>query len=127
MSRERHHRVPPPLTSGGESIEGIQILEERGDELGLLLWHSLRNVLTWNRTASARRANIFTPRAAADREADLRGTHVPRELLAQLDEVRNLLDQPSRGDRDRLADACGSIATWAEAQRHLAVVCCHGL
>ncbi|HST57739.1 MAG TPA: hypothetical protein VLK84_03555, partial [Longimicrobium sp.] len=50
----RHSRpwiAPPGLLMQGEPFEGYHVLDESRDELGLLLWQSLRDVEVWAQTA----------------------------------------------------------------------------
>src|SRR5688500_8834386 len=68
--RWRWH-VPPALMHGGESLEGVQVLEEVQGPLGLLLWETYRDVALWAGTAPEERDGLFSAGAAAARRASM--------------------------------------------------------
>lgn len=116
----RRPRVPPVLTRGTERFEGLAILDELTDDLGLLLWRSLRNVLTWARTPEGQRAGLFAGQAAPIREGDLARLSPDPELHAPLSVILALLEAPEKADVARLSNACRRVALWAEDQGSLA-------
>lgn len=116
----RRPRVPPVLTRGTERFEGLAILDELTDDLGLLLWRSLRNVLTWARTPEGQRAGLFAGEAAPIRQGDLARLSPDPELHAPLSVILALLEAPEKADVARLSNACRRVALWAEDRGSLA-------
>jgi len=55
------HWQPPPhfMIGGAESILGLQIIEERPDELGMTLWRTLRSVVLWTESRPERRSELL--------------------------------------------------------------------
>jgi tetratricopeptide (TPR) repeat protein len=115
----RPQRVPPPLTRGPERFDGLGILEEFRDDLGLLLWQSVRNVLIWAATPAAERAVLFAGGAARTRAQHLARVAVPGELQAPFSVFVSLLDNPAVVDEGRLVNACRRVALWAEERSAL--------
>lgn len=116
----RRPRVPPVLTRGTERFEGLAILDELTDDLGLVLWRSLRNVLTWARTPAGQRAGLFAGAAAPIRQGDLAHLSLDPELHAPLSVIVALLEAPEKADMSRLSNACRRVALWAEDRGSLA-------
>ena len=115
----RRQRVPPPLTRGPERFDGLGILDEFRDDLGLLLWQSLRNVLIWAQTPPGERATLFACGAARTRAHHLERVDVPGELQAPFSVFVSLLDNPAVVDLGRLVNACRRVAMWAEERSAL--------
>jgi tetratricopeptide (TPR) repeat protein len=113
-THSRRQRVPPALLRGDERFEGMAVLDEVRDEVGLLLFRSLRNVLIWAQLPASERADAFSPEAADARRAEMAGAELPPELLAPLSVIAELLASPAVTDRARLALACRRVALWAE-------------
>jgi tetratricopeptide (TPR) repeat protein len=60
--------LPPAIVrEPNETLEGIQILDEFPNELGLVLWTALRDVNLWAATPPKYRDGLFSPSAAAKR------------------------------------------------------------
>jgi tetratricopeptide (TPR) repeat protein len=116
----RRPRVPPALTRGGERFEGLAILGEFDDDLGLLLWQTVRNVLLWTRTPPDERAGVFAGAAADERLEELARLKPDPELQGPLSVVAALLREPERVDVPRLVNACRRVALWAEERGALA-------
>jgi tetratricopeptide (TPR) repeat protein len=110
----RRWRTPPPLTRGSESLEGMDLLREVGGETGVLLWQAYRNVMFWGEAEEGERAALFSPRAGEKRRQELSGATVPRPLTDPLHTVAEMLDAPDEFPSERVAEACTSIARWAE-------------
>jgi tetratricopeptide (TPR) repeat protein len=113
-THSRRQRVPPALVRGNERFEGLAILEELPDDLGLLLFRSLRNVLIWSQLEPAERTGAFSPDAAHARGRELAARSLAPELLGPLGVIAALLSDPVRVDGSRLANACRRVALWAE-------------
>ncbi len=110
----RRERIPPALARGTERFEGLPVLEELRDDLGVLLWRSARNVLLWAECAPQERARLFAGEAAGLRLAEVRRLAPDAELHGPLAVIASLLESPASVDVRRLVNACRRIATWAE-------------
>src|SRR5687767_4738145 len=117
--RWRWH-VPPALAHAGESLEGVQVLEEVPTPLGLLLWETYRDVVLWSGTAPEERAGLFDAGAHAARLAGLDGAGVPAELAPALRAAAVVLARPAQAEEEAVRDACGAAADWAERSGLLA-------
>ena len=116
----RRTRVPPALTRGREPMPASGILDEVAGELGVVLWRSVRNVLLWADTPPSRRARLFSPDAAAERDADVRALALDPELVAPLSVMVRLLEAPGEMELGRLVNACRRVSAWAEQHGWLA-------
>lgn len=115
----RRHRVPPPLTRGGEgAFEGAEILGEVAGEPGGLLWDSLRNVMLWARAPEGARGELFVPGTAERRAGELERIALPERLAAPLRTINGMLARPARTDAAELAGACRGVAEWAWDEGH---------
>src|SRR6185436_6085560 len=115
----RRWRTPPPLTRGSaESLEGMEILREVSGETGVLLWQAYRNVMFWATAEPTERATLFAPDAGKRRLDELFAADVPGEIVDGLVAVGRLLGAPDGTQGDAIAEACRSIAAWAEDQGH---------
>jgi tetratricopeptide (TPR) repeat protein len=115
----RRWRTPPPLTRGSESLEGMEILREVAGEVGILLWQAYRNVMFWASVEQGERSALFSPNAASRRQDELAEARLPEELRAPLAALAGMLDAADDASGDTLADACTSIARWAETEGHM--------
>jgi tetratricopeptide (TPR) repeat protein len=115
-ARERHLRVPPPLTEGREAFEGGEILDELDGELGGVLWNALRSATLWARANPARRAQMAAPQAAARRAEEVAAAGAPEPLVLPLAALTRVLSEPASVEPTAVAAACRSIAEWANAQ-----------
>ena len=115
-ARERHLRVPPPLTEGNEAFEGGDILEELEGELGGLLWNSLRSVTLWARAAADRRAAMAAPEAAARRLDEIAALSVPPAIATALETLALVLAEPGTVQGASVSGACRTVAEWANAE-----------
>ena len=114
----RRWRTPPPLTRGAETLEGMDILREVGGEAGILLWQAYRNVMFWATAEPAERGKLFTPDAGRKRLAELLDADIPTDLVDSLVAVGRMLGAPEGTQGEAIADACRSIARWAETHGH---------
>lgn len=118
--RTRRWRVPPPLTSGGELLEGGEILRELTGELSVLLWKSLRSVTLWASASPREQPELFAEGAQRRRLAEILTSEVDPELVEPLKSLADLLGNPGDGRRAAVALACKQVASWAQASRHSA-------
>jgi tetratricopeptide (TPR) repeat protein len=121
VAREpRRWRTPPPLIRGAESLEGMDILREVGSEAGVLLWQAYRNVMFWATAEPGERGTLFNPEAGTRRLAEIEAARVPAELVDPLNTIAALISAPEDAAVDAVAEACTTIARWAEEERHAA-------
>ena len=68
MSRRRQpHRIPPPISHGPEMLDSEIVLHELPDDVGLLLWKTVRSLRLWSDADADQRTGLF-----ADDAHDLR-------------------------------------------------------
>lgn len=116
VSRRRQpQRLPPPLMHGPEPIEGTAILADFPDDLGLLLWKTVRAVRLWTGLPAAERAHAFQDDAHAARGAWI--AEAPEELRGALERVGAVLQPRARSAG--VARACREIGEWAVARGNL--------
>lgn len=104
---KREWKIPPiPASSAGE-IEGIRILSELPDHLGLPLFQRARDLRLWATCDESRRPWLFQPGSICPRceETDLVGA------LAVIDTITRDSKQTNPHE---IAQACALVATWAE-------------
>jgi tetratricopeptide (TPR) repeat protein len=99
-------------------LEGFDVLAEHRSELGLLLWHSCRDVALWGAANSPADA-LFAAAAAERRAGLLRRVEVEAELQGPLAVFAALLGGKGAVDVPRLVHACRRVARWAEGQGKL--------
>jgi tetratricopeptide (TPR) repeat protein len=97
----------------GESLEGVQILEEYPDALGILLWETFRDVALWSGVAEEERAGLFGAAAAEGRAAAV-AAHAPPEVQPLLAAASAVLREPQAADGAAVLAACRGLAAWAE-------------
>ncbi|HSU14479.1 tetratricopeptide repeat protein [Longimicrobium sp.] len=113
----RRWRTPPPLIRGSaETLEGMEILREVPGETGVLLWQAYRNVMFWATAEPQERGKLFAADAGQRRLEDLLSADVPSGIVDALVAVGRLLGAPEATNGDTLAEACRTIAEWAEQQ-----------
>jgi tetratricopeptide (TPR) repeat protein len=111
----RRWRTPPPLTRGSENLEGMDILREVGNDTGLLLWQSYRNVMLWASADAEQKAVMFSAEAGRKRLADLLAAEVPGQIVDALVVIGRLLGSPGAVTDDAVSEACLAVAGWADA------------
>lgn len=106
--------VPPGLLLLNEPFEGFNVLDETRNELGVLLWQSLRDVDLWSLERPEGRAALFTPgslRRRSERiEHEVPMDHPARPLL---EAVTRLLEAPDRVSEQEVSQVCEDISRWA--------------
>jgi tetratricopeptide (TPR) repeat protein len=112
---ERRWRIPPPVVRDPDSAgpEGMVVLREFPNELGTLLWTSLRNVVLWSGVDAAARRGLFGEGSYEQRLADILTVAPARILEEPLTEIAGLLRNPEAVDPQTIALACTRIAQWA--------------
>lgn len=108
-----HHS--PAASRGTPALDGAEILGEFPDDVGILLWQSLRNVRLWAAaTEPAARERLFRSGAGARRRETLEAVAVPEpEAAAALRVIAGMLEEPGRTGEGELGQACQAISRWA--------------
>ncbi len=113
----RHSRpwiAPPGLLMQGEPFEGYHVLDESRDELGLLLWQSLRDVEVWALTEPEHRAELFTSGALLERMERIDEEVDPAAPLRPvLEGLASLLARPGRVTPLEVCELCQELSRWA--------------
>ncbi|HEU0015582.1 MAG TPA: tetratricopeptide repeat protein [Longimicrobium sp.] len=112
--------VPPALVHGGESLDGVQVLDELPDAMGLLLWETYRDVVVWARTFPEEREGLFTPQAHAARLAELDAAGLDPALAEALRAAAEVVRAPGEADEMEVMAACRAAADWLDARSLLA-------
>ena len=106
----------PALTRTGSGAEGLEILREIGGAAGVLVWGTLRDVMLYLSVPSAGRAGLFPRGAGEARREEIRDARVDPALWAPLLVVAEMMEDPERASRARVAHACRAIARWTDGQ-----------
>lgn len=113
----RRWRTPPPLTRGSaETLEGMELLREVPGETGVLLWQAYRNVMFWATAEPQERGKLFAADAGQHRLEDLLAADVPSGIVDALVAVGRMLGAPENTSGEAVADACRTVADWAERE-----------
>jgi tetratricopeptide (TPR) repeat protein len=106
--------VPPGLLLLNEPFEGFSVLDETRNELGVLLWQSLRDVDLWALAHPDARAGLFSPgslRRRSERiESEVAESHAARPLL---EAMTRLLAAPDRVSEMEVSEVCEDLSRWA--------------
>ena len=115
---KRRWRVPPPLLHdpGAPGPQGINVLKEFQDEVGAVLWKSLRNVLLWGECSPEDRSELFPRGSHEGRRAEILAAEPDPEVEGALVDLAGILARPGSMDPERIALACTRVAAWAEEQ-----------
>lgn len=116
--RWRWH-VPPALVHGGESLEGVQVLDEVEGRLGVLLWETYRDVVLWGSAAPDERDGLFADGAHAARLAAIEAAGPEAGVERPLRAAAGLLRDPAGAAEEEVMASCRQIADWAEQRRLL--------
>lgn len=113
-SRLKPRHVPPPLTHGGEILDGQDILSEFQGDLGVVLWKTFQNTMLWSESSPDERGELFATGADRRRRADLReieGLEAP--LAERLNLFADLLGNSAGADANEVAAACRWMSNWS--------------
>lgn len=115
MSKRRQpQRLPPPIMEGSEAIESEVVLKEFPDELGLLLWKTVRSVRLWSELPDNTGSGAFAPDARQHRGRLIESEGVPEEIRVPLGKAAGVLQPRARSAT--VSSGCRAIASWAEAR-----------
>jgi tetratricopeptide (TPR) repeat protein len=113
--RWRWH-VPPALVHGGESLEGVQVLDEMPEPLGLLLWETYRDVVLWSSVAPEERDGLFAAQAYETRLRAIAEAGADEPLDQALRAVAAILKDPGGVPEADVTAACRTATDWAEGK-----------
>ena len=105
--RRRWTYLPPPSGSAAE-LEGVELLNEIPNVLGLLLFQRYRDVLLWNQTPVPSRRRLFDDRG----QRLLVGGEEPDLSSALVEPLRTLERMVRTGKGEEVVQACSAIASW---------------
>jgi tetratricopeptide (TPR) repeat protein len=106
--------VPPGLLVQGEPFEGYHVLDETRDELGVLLWQSLRDVEVWAMSPPDQRRNLFTAGALHQRMERIDAEVDPAAPVRPvLEGLASLLGRPGAMTPQEVCDLCEELSRWA--------------
>jgi tetratricopeptide (TPR) repeat protein len=112
----RRWRIPPAvLRDYSEPFDGWRIFQEVRNDVGVALWHMVRDVELWATTPE--REGLFSPGAAGRRRELLRAAKPPPPLAPALDVLAGLVAYPVEASADAVSLACERVARWAEARQ----------
>lgn len=119
MSRRRQpHRIPPPISHGSETLDSEIILHELPDDLGLLLWKTVRSIRLWAELPPERRSAAFTGRAHADRLDAIAALAIDPDLRESMETAASVLSGRDL-HLEAVVTACRLIASWADQRAAL--------
>ncbi|HEX2093525.1 MAG TPA: tetratricopeptide repeat protein [Longimicrobiaceae bacterium] len=112
--RWRWH-IPPAIVRGPEALEGTEVLDDFGGELGLVLWQSLRDISLWSSiTPHDARAGLFSPNAGKRRAASLLAADPDPRISGALATIAGILEDPAGTSTEVVMLACREVSQWAE-------------
>jgi tetratricopeptide (TPR) repeat protein len=94
----------------------MDILREVGNDTGLLLWQSYRNVMLWASAEPEQKDVMFSAEAGRKRLADLLAAEVPAQIVDALVTIGRLLGSSTTVNDELVSEACVAVARWSEAQ-----------
>lgn len=113
-TRRQPQRVPPPLLSGNERIDGQGILDEFTGDESLVLWKTFRAVHLWGQIRPQERKELISPDSYGARVMHLGKVGELGEAMHAVQALSELFRKtlPSA----RVAAACRAIEEWAESR-----------
>jgi tetratricopeptide (TPR) repeat protein len=115
----RRWRTPPAILHGGEAFEGVAVLEEVRDPLGLLLFQAIRDVYLWGSTPPEEREGLFEPRADDALIGILRDSDPEVQLESALMTLIRMAGSPENAREEQVALACQHVAHWADGHGYM--------
>lgn len=112
--RARPWIVPPGLLVQGEPFEGYHVLDETRDELGLLLWQSLRDVEVWAMAEPNERMELFRSGSLRQRMERIEEEVDPAAPVRPvLEGLASLLSRPDAVTSLEVCELCEELSRWA--------------
>jgi tetratricopeptide (TPR) repeat protein len=106
--------VPPGLLVQGEPFEGYHVLDETRDELGVLLWQSLRDVEVWALAPPEQRRHLFSAGALHQRLERIEEEVDPAAPVRPvLEGLATLLARPGAVSPRQVCELCEDLSRWA--------------
>ncbi len=112
----RRWRIPPPLLRDADAPgpEGLHVVNDFQNELGAVLWKSLRSVLLWADAPPTARAGLFSADTVERRQLEILAVLPEAEFGLQeaLEALLPVLSRPEKADSEAIGVACTRIAAW---------------
>src|SRR5687767_6051442 len=113
-TRRQPQRVPPPLLSSLERVEGEGILDENPGDDGLVLWKTYRALHLWTQLKPEERREILSENAYAARVAHLEHAEGLKGIRAPLTGLAESLRKTPHSAS--LVARCRAIEEWADTK-----------
>ncbi|MEW5926696.1 MAG: hypothetical protein AB1941_04390 [Gemmatimonadota bacterium] len=116
--RRAGRRSPPPpaiLHGPDETLDGVYILDEMRNGVGVLLWQSLHDVILWASVPPGERRGLFRPESVRRRLGALVALGADPVLEAALTSLAALSAEPDTARPEAVGSVCLQIARWADA------------
>lgn len=116
--RRAGRRSPPPpaiLHGPDETLDGVYILDEMRNGIGVLLWQSLHDVILWASVPPGERRGLFRPESVRRRLAALVALGADPTLEAALTSLAALSGDPDTVRPEAVGSVCMQIARWADS------------
>lgn len=117
--RRPGRRSPPPpaiLHGPDETLDGVHILDEMRNGIGVLLWQSLHDVILWASVPPGERRGLFRPESVRRRLAALVALGADPALEAALTSLTAISGDPDNARPEAVGAVCMQIARWADAK-----------
>lgn len=116
--RRAGRRSPPPpaiLHGPDETLDGVYILDEMRNGIGVLLWQSLHDVILWASVPPGERRGLFRPESVRRRLAALVALGADPTLEAAITSLAALSADPDTARPEAVGSVCMQIARWADS------------
>lgn len=118
MSRRRQpHRIAPPISHGPEMLDSEIVLHELPDDVGLLLWKTVRSLRLWSDAAADQRAELFADDAHNLRLRRLQQLDFDADLQESMETAAAILNGPYV-PLEAVVTSARLIASWAAQHGH---------
>lgn len=104
----------PARHGAGDTSPDLRVMDEVPDDIGVVLWLTLRDAQHWADTPPSRRAGLFVHGAASQRLAQLVRTPLPLEVDGPVTTLTSLLIHPASVAPRLVATACFRLAAVME-------------
>lgn len=113
-TRRQPQRVPPPLLSGAERVDGEGILAENPGDEGMVLWKTYRSLSLWTQLKPDQRRELISEEGYASRLAHLGLAQGLQEVRAPVLGLAEILRKPPHAAS--IVGRCRAIEEWADSR-----------